>query len=87
MSLYARAGLDPREAKDLSPAPDDLRLFAHIENLVGEEARLLAEPLERRNQEHAARLKAIGEELDRIWQLLRERAERLGHREARRPGA
>jgi hypothetical protein len=63
---------------ELSPIPEELKLFARVEHMVGEEARLLAEPVERRKQEQRERLRAIGEELDRIFETLRERAERLG---------
>jgi hypothetical protein len=77
MSIYAQAGVPPRDPKDLSPIPAELELFARIEGLVGEEAALLAEPLEHRRQEQRERLRAISGELDRIWEKLRERAERL----------
>ncbi|MGZ4250666.1 MAG: hypothetical protein ACXVUE_20480 [Solirubrobacteraceae bacterium] len=70
--------MPPDQVKDLSPIPDELELFARIEGLVGEEAALLAVPLERRRQEQQDRLRAIGEELDRIWEKLSERAKRLG---------
>jgi hypothetical protein len=47
---------------------------------MGEEAALLAIPHEDRSQHHHDRLKAIGGELDRAFEKLRERAERVGHR-------
>jgi hypothetical protein len=78
MSFFAQAGVPPDQVKDLSPIPDELELFARIEGLVGEEAALLAVPLERRRQEQHDRLRAIGEELDRMWEKLSERAKRLG---------
>jgi hypothetical protein len=80
MSLYAQSGVPPRDVKDLSPIPQELELFARIEGLVGEEAALLAEPLERRRQEQRERLHAISTELDRIWEKLQERAERIAER-------
>jgi hypothetical protein len=40
---------------------------------------LLEVPHEKRNQEQHERLRAIREELDRIWEKLRERAERRPH--------
>ncbi len=42
MSIYGPAGVPPRTADHLSPIPDELKLFARIEGLVGEEAALLA---------------------------------------------
>jgi hypothetical protein len=78
MSLYAQAGVPPEQLRDLSSIPPELQLFARIESLVGEEARLLAEPLESRRREQRERLRVIADELDRIWEKLRERAQRLG---------
>lgn len=78
MTFYAQALLTPRQAEDLSPVPPELHEFARIENLIGEEMRLLEEPLERRNREHHEQLRAIGAELDHIWEALRERAEHRG---------
>jgi hypothetical protein len=74
----------PRGPEDIASMPAGLAAFAHIEGLCGEEARLLAIPHEERTREHHDRLRAIGDELDRIWEHLRERAERLGRP---RPGA
>jgi hypothetical protein len=65
----------PREAEDLVPDQPDLELFARIEGLCGEEARLLAIPTQHRDQHQHARLAEIADELDRIWEKLRERAE------------
>ena len=74
-------GLEPeRGPEDFVPASPDIALFARIEGLVGEEAALLAIPAEDRAQHHHDRLKAIGDELDRIFEKLRERAERRRHR-------
>jgi hypothetical protein len=78
MSLYAQAGVTPDQVKDLSPIPPELHLFARIEGLVGEEAALLMVPLAERKQEQRERLRAIEQELDRIWEKLSERAKRLG---------
>ena len=77
MSIYAQAGVKPDETKDLSPIPEELRLFARIEGLVGEEAALLAIPREERKREEHERLRAISAELDRIFKTLGERAHRL----------
>lgn len=76
MSIYAQAGVPPRDLKDLSPIPEGVELFARIEGLVGEEAALLAVPHEQRKQAQHERLRAVSEELDRIWEKLRQRAER-----------
>jgi hypothetical protein len=70
---------------DLSARPPELKLFARIERLGGEEAALLAVPRESRTEEQYERLRAISAELDRVWERLRERAERLARgREAGR---
>jgi hypothetical protein len=82
--MNAFEGLEPqRGPEDFAPDSPDIALFARVEGLVGEEAALLAIPPEERSQHHHDRLKAIGEELDRVFEHLRERAERL----ARRPSA
>ena len=78
MTFFTRAGVPADEIKDLSPIPDELELLARIEGLVGEEAALLTVPREHRRQEQHERLRAISDELDRIWASLRGRAERLG---------
>jgi hypothetical protein len=70
----------PRRRDELVPESDDLRLFARIEGLVGEEAALLDIPHHERSGAQHERLRAITEELDRIWEKLRERAERVTHR-------
>jgi hypothetical protein len=46
---------------------------------VGEEAALLAIPHEKRRRDQHDRLRAVSAELDHIWEMLRERAHRLGH--------
>jgi hypothetical protein len=67
----------PRDPKEYVPESPGAELFARIEGLLGEERALLAIPAaERRPHEHE-RLREIGHELDRIWEKLRERAERL----------
>lgn len=77
MSIYGPAGIPPRTADDLSPIPDELKLFARIEGLIGEEAALLAIPRKERRREEHERLRAISAELDRIFKTLGERAHRL----------
>ena len=77
MTIFAEAGVPSQQVKDLSPIPPELELFARIEGLVGEEAALLALPLEQRNRAQRKRLRAIATELDRIWEALRERAARI----------
>jgi hypothetical protein len=57
---------------------DEITLFARIEGLIGEEAALLAIPARERTKEEDARLRRISDELDRIWESVRRRAE-SGH--------
>lgn len=71
---------EPRSPEELAPRPPAIDLFAHIEGLVGEEAALLSIPAHERSQEHHRRLSEVGEELDRAWEKLRERTERLARR-------
>jgi hypothetical protein len=67
----------PRGSED-----PELTLFARVEGLVGEEHALLRIPALERSQEQHDRLRSIGDELDRAFEKLRERAERLAHRPA-----
>jgi hypothetical protein len=53
-----------------------------LEHLVGEETRITEEAEETRKHEHHERLHEIAHELDRAWDVLRERAERLGRHRA-----
>ncbi|HEY2437615.1 MAG TPA: DUF2630 family protein, partial [Solirubrobacteraceae bacterium] len=82
LTFFSQAGIPLDQVKDLSPIPPELQLFARMENLVGEEARLLAIPLQHRREVDRARFREISHELDRIWEMLRERAERLGKDQA-----
>ena len=68
--------LDRERDKDLSPIPRDLEVYAHIEGLVGEENELLDTAEEDRTENHHERLHAIEEQLNRVWDTLRRRAER-----------
>jgi hypothetical protein len=72
----------PREreaiAPDLAPQSPGVQLFARIERLCGEEDALLRVPAKDRSNQQESRLREIGAELDRVWEKLRERAERLG---------
>jgi hypothetical protein len=54
----------------------ELELFGRMQDLMREEAELLAIPAEARTPEQHARLAAIGLELDRMWEALRARAQR-----------
>jgi hypothetical protein len=58
--------------------PGELGLYARVEELAGEEAALLRIPVAERTAQHHERLRAITEELDRVFEHLRERARRLG---------
>jgi hypothetical protein len=80
MNTFASLDSALAHAQELSELPEELELFARIEGLVGEEAVLLATPPEQRKDHERERLRAIAEQLDRIWERLRERAESLaGH--------
>ena len=79
MSTYGIAPR-PRGEDDLTPDQPEVELFARIEGLCGEEAALLSIPADQRSHSQRDRLKAISNELDRAWKLLRQRAERLGLR-------
>jgi hypothetical protein len=70
----------PRTKDDLAPEAPELGLFARIEDLCGEEDALLKIPAKERSREHESRLREIGAELDRVWERLRDRVERLEHR-------
>jgi hypothetical protein len=65
---------------DKAAPPADLSLFARIEGLVGEERALLEIPVRERSQTQKERLRDLGDELDRMWETLRARAERLAAR-------
>jgi hypothetical protein len=56
----------------------ELELFGRMQDLIREEAELLAVPPDARTAEQHARLVAVGQELDRMWEALRARAERAG---------
>jgi hypothetical protein len=68
----------PRAIGDPVERAPEASLFARIENLVNEEHALLLIPAaERRRRDHD-RLREIQDQLDRIWETLRERSRRLG---------
>jgi hypothetical protein len=84
MSAFPGPEIDrPRTGADVGANPAQFDLYAHIEGLCSEESRLLETAAHERSEEQHQRLHEIGHELDRSWEHLRERAERLGHR---RPG-
>jgi hypothetical protein len=62
--------------RDLGRPPQGLDAYAHIEGLVDEESELQETAEENLRDEHRHRLHAIGQELDRAWEALRQRAER-----------
>jgi hypothetical protein len=80
MTIFGGSAEQPPEGGDLVPERLDVELFAHIEGLCGEEAALLATPANERDKHQHERLRAITAELDRVWEKLRERAERHGNR-------
>jgi hypothetical protein len=71
------AAEQPRPVSDIAPVPADVAAFARVERLTGEEHALLMIPAKERTREQHERLDSISAELDRVWQKLRERAERL----------
>lgn len=72
----------PRGPDELAPPPGGASLFARIEGLVGEEDALLRIPARERSRDEHDRLRVIGDELDRVWETLRRRAQRLEQRHA-----
>ncbi len=70
--------LPPEDRNDLGEPESDLDVYTHLEHLVGEEARLREEQLEHLKEERHERLRVIEAELDRVWEMLRERAEHHG---------
>jgi hypothetical protein len=80
--MTAFPGPEPPLGKTLAtPDPTDVTYFARIEDLVGEEQALLAIPADERSPAQRDRLYTISTDLDRIFEKLRERAQRLarGH--------
>jgi hypothetical protein len=58
--------------------PESMRIFSRIEDLVGQEHALLQVPDRERTREQRDRLQAIGLELDRVFERLRQRAAGAG---------
>ena len=77
MSVYPPAWEDQHRVGDPAAPPAEAGLFARIEGLVGQEHALLQIPADKRSEHQHERLRAISEELDRVWDKLRERAERV----------
>ena len=67
-----------RPTDDRAPLPEGIRLFSAVERLVGEEYALLAIPAHQRTDAQRSRLSEITEQLDRLWEKLRERADSRG---------
>jgi hypothetical protein len=70
----------PKRKDELNPDPKGVTTFARMEGLIDEEAALLLIPGRERSREQRERLTIVGRELDRLSQMLRERAARLEHR-------
>jgi hypothetical protein len=70
----------PRTRDEINPPLPEKELYARIEGLIGQEIALLDIPAEQRTHAEHDRLHAIGAELDRIHERLRERAESLRRR-------
>ena len=63
---------------DPSESAPEASLFARIEDLIDEEHALLLIPATERGRRDHERLREIEDQLDRIWETLRERSRRLG---------
>jgi hypothetical protein len=74
MTAFPGGEPPPEEARP----PGDVGVYTRAEHMVGDEYALLQIPADERTPEQHARLRALEDELDRIWQLLRRRAEALG---------
>jgi Protein of unknown function (DUF2630) len=59
-------------------------VYSHVEGLCDEESALREVPHHERSPHQHARLQEIGEELNRIWGRLSDRAHHLGHHRAHR---
>ena len=68
----------PRALGDPIESAPDASLFARIEDLIDEEHALLLIPAVERGRRDHERLREIEDQLDRIWETLRERARRRG---------
>jgi hypothetical protein len=71
----------PRELGDPIESAPEASLFARIEDLIDEEHALLLIPAAERGRRDHERLREIEDQLDRIWEKLRERSRRLGQDE------
>ena len=69
----------PRAWGDPAEREPEASLFARIENLINEEHALLLIPATERGRRDHERLREIEDQLDRIWEKLRERSRRLRH--------
>ncbi|MCW2997299.1 MAG: hypothetical protein JWN65_848 [Solirubrobacterales bacterium] len=67
------------------PPEEELSLFSRIEGLVGQETALLRVPAAERSADQRAHLRAISDELDRIWHRLQARAQAAAAVETARP--
>jgi hypothetical protein len=72
----------PRELGDPIERAPEASLFARIEDLINEEHALLLIPATERGRRDHERLHEIEDQLDRIWETLRERSRRLGQHTA-----
>jgi len=72
VSLYPH---EPLPASDPAPDDADAHVFARVEGLIGEEDALLRLPLHERTAAQRDRLRWLGDELDRLWELLSARAQ------------
>jgi hypothetical protein len=66
----------PRALGDPAEREPEASLFARIEDLIDEELALLLIPATERGRRDHERLREIEDQLDRIWEKLRERSRR-----------
>ena len=76
----------PRALGDPAELAPEASLFARIEDLIDEEHALLLIPATERKRREHERLREIEDQLDRIWEKLRERSRRLRQDGAGRTG-
>jgi Protein of unknown function (DUF2630) len=76
MTTPYRLEADARKPEGTLEHSPGASLFAQVEGLAGEEQELLVIPAHERKPHEHERLRAVGEELDRVFEHLRERAGR-----------
>jgi hypothetical protein len=78
MTVYPPGWEDQHGVQPSPGGSHEFDVFTRVEGLAGEEEALLKIPAAERDAGQRDRLHVLGEELDRIWERLRRRSERLG---------